>query len=137
MAAATAAWSLAHSGELERATELAAEAIDAHRALGDRSGEGHAHDTQGLIHYQLGRYAQAVAAYRRALACFQSIGDLYFQARVLTRLAQTEQAWRGTQEALPLWREALRLFEELGSPDAETTRDALLEATALEASEAK
>jgi tetratricopeptide (TPR) repeat protein len=125
LALSTAAWSLTHCDDHAGALELAAEAIALDSRSGDRNGEAHAHDTVGLASYRLGRLPEALAAYERALHLFQELGDVRYQGRVLTRMAQVRQDSGQPEAARAARRAALDLFEQVGAPEAAQVREIL------------
>jgi hypothetical protein len=59
------------------------EALDLHRAVGNRHGETLTWDSLGYAHRQLGHHAQAVACFRRALTAYRQLGGHRYRQTVV------------------------------------------------------
>lgn len=118
-------WVYAQRGEYGPALEHCEQALALLRTTDDRHGEANTWDSLGFIYAQLGRYRRAVSCYGRALAMYRRIGDRYDEADTLTRLGDSRQASEDIAGAVRTWRRALRIFDDLGHPDAGRVREKL------------
>jgi tetratricopeptide (TPR) repeat protein len=75
----------------------------------------------------LGRPGEAEEDYRLALTAAREAGDRPTDAGALRSLARPLRALSRPAEAEAVLREALAVFEALGSPEAAVTREALAE----------
>ena len=82
----------------------------------------------------LGRPAEAEQDYRLALTAASEAGDRPVEAEALRSLARPLKALARVAEARETLREALAVFEALGSPEAEATRERLAELASREES---
>ena len=92
------------------------------RDLGDRAGEADAWDSLGYARHHLGRHADALACYQRAVDPYRDLGDLGSQAQALTRMGDTHHAAGSPVAARAAWRQALAIFDDLGHPSASQVR---------------
>ena len=92
------------------------------RDIGDPYEEGKALHRVGEAQRGDGRYALAQESYQRALAVARDVADSYLEARCLEGLGETALQLRGRRSAEVLWRQALAVFDRLGSSEAETLR---------------
>ncbi|MDX6320155.1 MAG: hypothetical protein QOF52_13, partial [Propionibacteriaceae bacterium] len=90
--------------------------------LGDRHGEAGAWDSVAFARHHLGAYRSAIDGYERALTGYRALGDRLSQAAVLIHLGDTQDATGEVNSARDAWQEALRIFEDLGQPDAAEAR---------------
>ena len=79
-------------------------------------------DTLGSIYAQTGRHHEALGWYQRALDRYEETGDRLNGAIVRGHLAESHQATGDQPAAHAAYRRALRLYEEIDHPDAETIR---------------
>jgi tetratricopeptide (TPR) repeat protein len=77
----------------------------------------------GFALHHLGRHADAIACYRRALGLLQEVSDRYEQAHVLTRLGDTHVATSDPQAARDAWQQAQAIFDDLRHPKAKQVCD--------------
>ena len=75
----------------------------------------------------LGRTAEAEEDFRLALETARAAGDRPVEAEALRSLARPLRALSRPEEAREVLREALAVFEALGSPEAVVTRERLAE----------
>jgi tetratricopeptide (TPR) repeat protein len=76
----------------------------------------------GVIHQQQGNLGEAQAKYEQSLAIKMELSDKLGIAHSLHQLGMIHQEQGSYREALEKWVQALTLWEQLGSPDAETAR---------------
>jgi tetratricopeptide (TPR) repeat protein len=74
----------------------------------------------GFVYQHLGRSAEAVASYRRALDIFRGLGDRYFTAATLTYLGDAYHATGDVSSARETLHEALSILDDLNHPDRQT-----------------
>ena len=123
-------WYHALLGDHDRALTRSRQALALQRELGDRCGEANTWDTLGYSHHHLGQNAKATSCYQRAASLFAEIGDRTGQAETLIHLADARSAVGSRRAAIAVWREALRMLDELHHPDADQVRDKLSRAMA-------
>ena len=80
----------------------------------------------GVIHQQQGNLGEAQAKYEQSLAIKMELSDKLGIAHSLHQLGMIHQEQGSYREALEKWVQALTLWEQLGSPDAETARHNLI-----------
>ncbi|HJP78846.1 MAG TPA: tetratricopeptide repeat protein [Pseudonocardiaceae bacterium] len=81
-----------------------------HRAQFDREGEAATVDSLGFLAQQRGEQDKARDYLEQALALRRELGNPYFEADTLDRLAQAQIALGEAARAESAWREALRLY---------------------------
>lgn len=81
--------------------------------------EGYALTALSEIHRRAGQYPHAVSNAQRALRLHRFIQLRIGEARALRALGQALYDGVGLSEAEPYWREAVAIFSDLGSPEAE------------------
>jgi len=101
------------TGQNDRALGLAGTCLDLFQRMGDSGSVGLTWGVSGDAYYTLGQYAEAVTAYRHALAIFRERGMERFLAVCLYRLACSLHALGRLDEALPLFGEAAPIFASL------------------------
>jgi CHAT domain-containing protein len=85
------------------------------KARGNQAGEAMATEGIARAYYHLDKPEESIVNHLRALDLFSSTGDLAGQAEVLANLALVHSTHLDLQEALPRYRAALALFEDLGA----------------------
>jgi tetratricopeptide (TPR) repeat protein len=93
--------------------------------ISERSEQTRAFRHIGQIHHQSGRFAAAYENHQQALDLAIRIKDPYERAQALNGIGYALLHIEGQEPALYRWRTALRLFEQLGVPEAETLREKL------------
>jgi tetratricopeptide (TPR) repeat protein len=118
------AWTLAHLGAAHLEQGHGALAVDYHqhaRAIAcdtqDLFGEAEALNGLGETSQAIGQAAEARVAHARALSLTSQTGDKYEQARAHAGLACGYEHDEPDQAA-DHWRQALALYDELGTPEA-------------------
>ncbi|WP_405770349.1 NB-ARC domain-containing protein [Streptomyces sp. NBC_00080] len=101
-------------------------AIDLHRELGNPNGEAAAWDSLGYAHHHLAAHERAVDCYRHALTLYRGLHDAYLEADTLVHIGDSQEAAGERTEAGVSWRQALRILEHLGHPDAQAVRQRLV-----------
>jgi DNA-binding SARP family transcriptional activator/tetratricopeptide (TPR) repeat protein/DNA-binding XRE family transcriptional regulator len=128
-AIAAASIGLAHGhlrlGDPGTAARYAAEATAIARSVGYRDLEGQARAAAAEIHLHSGDAEQAAEAARQAAAIHEETGNRPGQARALCVLGHARQHMHGPDAAVPCWQQALDLFTDIGSPDADALRPLL------------
>ena len=81
----------------------------------------------GVVYARQGDHDRALAYQRASLRVFQELADPHCQAECLRQLGDTLQALGRTTEARARWRDALAIFEQLQTTDAEQVRALLNE----------
>jgi tetratricopeptide (TPR) repeat protein len=109
-------------GDFDEAVALCEEAVEIQQAVGDRYMLGTTWDSLGYAHQHLGHHEQAISCYRNALELIREQGGRYFEAETLTHLGDTHALAGDDRSARDAWQAAVGIYEELGHPDAETTR---------------
>ena len=107
---------LSASVTLERARAMLAALATFHTARGEHYDAALALNNIGLTYYLEGRYDQALAAYRRALALYQRLHERPRQALALQNIALVEYELGRFSDAAPRYAQALRLVSQQDSP---------------------
>ncbi|MER6114383.1 BTAD domain-containing putative transcriptional regulator [Streptomyces sp. NPDC001743] len=116
---------LTQSGQLEAAAESLQEAYQVFKDSRQRLWEGMALFRLAEVDIAAERPAQAAAGAEVALTVLRGIGGEWRRANVLTVLGSSLDGIGQTGRAQVCWREALAIFETLGSPEAEEVRTLL------------
>jgi DNA-binding SARP family transcriptional activator len=111
----------AYLGPGEAAPSLAAatEALQLHRAAGDRPGEAEALRELGFVHWRLQQPGEALERSRQAHALHRGLGDVAGEASALHNLAEIHRGLGSVARALELYDEALRLHWAARNPSGE------------------
>jgi DNA-binding SARP family transcriptional activator/tetratricopeptide (TPR) repeat protein len=109
-------------GRYELADRHLQEALAMAREAGAHSAEADALSLLGEVSLALGHQAQARIHYNGALVLARQAGDNYLQARAHDGLARAHHADADLRQASDDWRQALALYTELGSPNADQIR---------------
>jgi tetratricopeptide (TPR) repeat protein len=122
---------IAHSGlgavhaelkQCDQAVMHFEDALTCYRSSGEKIGIGFVLHFLAGVHQQAGRAEDAVNTYREAVAHRQAIGHRQGEAMSLRRLGASLKDVGDTATANKCWEQALAIFEELGSPDADEVR---------------
>ncbi|MBO0818759.1 MAG: tetratricopeptide repeat protein, partial [Actinobacteria bacterium] len=84
--------------------------------------EGAIWDSLGYAHHQRGDYDQAIVCYERAIALSRVLADRFNEADTLTSLGDVHHSAGDIGAARLVWRDALRIFDEIAHPDREKVR---------------
>src|SRR5229473_6964719 len=114
-------------GEYRRAIEFHEQHLAIARELGDRQGEANALGNLGVAYDSLGEYRRAIGFHEQTRAIAHEIGDRQGEAYALFNGASALVKLGRPAEAIPRAESALKIFEQIESPDAATTRAALAE----------
>jgi tetratricopeptide (TPR) repeat protein len=106
-------------GQQTQAIQYAEQALKTARDAGFRILEGQTHTAMAAAHLDLGRSEQAVEHAEQALRLHRRSGHRLGHARTLVVLGQLLGRRDGAGAARSCWQEALALFSEVGSPDAQ------------------
>lgn len=99
------------------------------RQLGQRLGEGMILLKLGELHTEAGRFGQAAAHLTDSLAIFRDLDSPYWQGRAHASHGHLHAATGEPDRAVQSWKEAVRLLEPLGAPEAAQVAALLHEAT--------
>ncbi|MGW1655366.1 AfsR/SARP family transcriptional regulator [Streptomyces atratus] len=116
---------LTQSGRLEDAADSLKEAHQVFKDSRQRLYEGMALFRLAEVDIAAGRPAQAAANSEIALTVLRGIGGEWRRGNVLTVLGRALSGIGQTDRAQVCWREALAIFEALGSPEADDVRSLL------------
>ncbi|KUN29791.1 SARP family transcriptional regulator [Streptomyces antibioticus] len=106
-------------GRHDEALMYCASALRLARADDDDYTLGHVLNSTGTAHHHLGAYDDAVAAFEESLLRFQQVGGVpWAEAHTLASLADTRSALGDREGARTLLREAIRILDGIGHPDA-------------------
>ncbi|MFI7410662.1 BTAD domain-containing putative transcriptional regulator [Streptomyces sp. NPDC049627] len=117
---------LAQAGELTHAVEQLTEALEVFRDSRQRLWEGMAIFRIAEILLSERKPAQAAAHAEQSLAVLRGIGGDWRRGNVLTVLGRALYDIGHLDRAQACWREALSIYEDLGSPEATEVRGLLL-----------
>ncbi|GGV92598.1 regulatory protein AfsR [Streptomyces gelaticus] len=113
------------SMKLSDATSQLNHALEAFRDSRQRLWEGMALFRLAEVEIASGRHAQAAQYSESALTVLRGIGGDWRRGNVLTVLGRALDGIGQTGRAQVCWREALGIYEELGSPEAQDVRSLL------------
>lgn len=114
-----------HTAQPLRAVDLAGQARTLAAQAGFRMLEGQAHTLMAAAHLALGHHAQARIHAEQALALHRRTGHRLGQARSLRVLGAVLGGTGDAEAAAACWRDALDLFRDTGSPEADEVRELL------------
>jgi tetratricopeptide (TPR) repeat protein len=117
-----AGWVRIMLGDFDDAVALCEQAVRIAEAVDDRYLLGTNWDTLGYAHHHLGHHQRAITCYRRALELVREQGDRYFEAETLTHLGDTHAVIDDPRRAHDAWLGAVRIYDELGHPEADQLR---------------
>ncbi|THA72799.1 AfsR/SARP family transcriptional regulator [Streptomyces sp. A0958] len=120
---------LTQSGRLEEAADSLKEAYQVFKDSRQRLWEGMALFRLAELDIAAHRPAQAAANSETALTVLRGIGGEWRRGNVLTVLGRSLRGIGQTGRAQVCWREALEIYEALGSPEAADVRHLLTSAT--------
>ncbi|MGX9884486.1 AfsR/SARP family transcriptional regulator [Streptomyces sp. NPDC002276] len=118
-------WTYILMGKYEDALTECEAAIAIHRETGDRNGEAAALDSLGYAYHHLRDHDRALDRYEQALSLYRETRDRYLEADTLVHIGDTHRAAHQDTRAALAWREALRILDEIGHPEAEQIRHRL------------
>lgn len=122
----TMGWFQTLLGDHAAAITVCTEALALHQEVGDLAGQWETWDSLGHAHHHLGDHEQAVIGFGNALELVRQTRDRYWEAVIADHLADAHLARGEADTADGLWRDAVRILDELAHPDAERLRAKLL-----------
>ncbi|MBQ1094251.1 AfsR/SARP family transcriptional regulator [Streptomyces sp. B93] len=117
---------LAQAGDLDQAADRLAEALEVFRDSRQRLWEGMAIFRIAEVRLAAGNPASAAALAEQSLAVLRGIGGEWRRGNVLTVLGRALDGIGQSGRAQACWREALSIYEELGSPETAEVRALLV-----------
>ncbi|MBO1337118.1 AfsR/SARP family transcriptional regulator [Streptomyces sp. VRA16 Mangrove soil] len=121
---------LTQSGQLSAARSILIEALEVFRDSRQRLWEGMTLFRIAETDLDAARNAAAASASEQALTLLRGIGGDWRRSLVLTTLGRALQGLGQTDRARVCWQEALEIYEQLKSPEAEVVRGLLSPAQA-------
>lgn len=122
---------LTQSGDLAAASERLQEALEVFRDSRQRLWEGMALFRLAEVDIAAGRCAEAAAGAETALTVLRGIGGGWRRGNVLTVLGRALSGIGQSGRARVCWLEALAIYDELKSPEADEVRELLAPLTAV------
>ncbi len=122
-------WCHAEMGNYQQALSFCHQAISLDQEFGNQHGEAADWDSLGYAHYQLADYAQAASCHQKAAGLFGVSGDRGGHAVALEHLGDARLAAGDPQTARQSFQQALTIYDDLGSGDAEPVRAKLRKAS--------
>lgn len=113
------------NGDYRQAVADCTEALDRQRQMADRVGQAATLDSLGFAHHRLGDLTAAVACYEQSVERFRESANRYHEAETLTRLGEAHEQLADLPAAAEAWRRAQRIYDELGDPAADESRQRL------------
>jgi len=114
-------------GEMRKAIEYYEQHLAIARETGDRRGEGRALGNLGIAYKHLGETRKAIEYYEQTFAIERETGDRRGQGISVWNMSLSLYQLGERKQALANAEAALRIFEEIESPDAEKVRRRLAE----------
>jgi DNA-binding SARP family transcriptional activator len=115
-------WDLAKLGCYQQALSYSRRAVALSQQLDNRQLLPHALDSLAYVYWHLGRLAEAVGCYRRAVELFGETGERYRMARSLGCAGDAHHSDANLSAARQAWTQALAILDELNHPDADGIR---------------
>lgn len=112
-------WYATRQGEHRQALAHCQAALELFRQGESRPGEAATWDSLGVIHQKLANLDESAYCFERALELSRTIGNLRFEADVLSHLGDTHNLAGRRRVAEQAWRQALDILADLGSADSE------------------
>lgn len=112
-------WVHALSGQYREALACCRRALAILERRDNAHGRACCWDSLGYIHAHLGDHAYAAGCFRRSELLFRRLGERYLVAQTLVHAGVNALARDDVHEAARAWRSALRIFDELGAPEAD------------------
>jgi DNA-binding SARP family transcriptional activator/tetratricopeptide (TPR) repeat protein len=109
-------------GHHDRAVTCLEESLAIFRELGDRRGEAAILHDLGVVYQRQGRYEDALRRLRESLAIRRELGDSHGQAETLRELGVTLRALGRPEQARAHWVQALAIFGQRQTTDADRVR---------------
>jgi tetratricopeptide (TPR) repeat protein len=106
----------------EESLPLCIQALELYSELGHVEGEADVLLNLGDLERELGRYPNAVAYYRRSIELDHVLGDRYWAAVALERLADTHRVTGDDTAATTLLTQSAALLHEIRHPDEQRVR---------------
>jgi tetratricopeptide (TPR) repeat protein len=117
-------WYHAQLGQYRQTLIHCGRSLRLQQTIGDRDGAADSWDSLGYAHHHMNQHHLALDCYRRAMNLWRETGNRHGQADTLVNIGDTLAAL-ARPDAADAWRQALRILEDLGHPDAERVRDKL------------
>ncbi len=118
-------WYLARLGRPDEAATHARAALQIADELGDGKSEAGVHTTLGYLNHRDRRHDEAARSYQQAVHLSRRSGDRHYLANALRSLGDVHTDLGGHRAARAAKTEALRIFEELDYPQANSLRTEL------------
>jgi tetratricopeptide (TPR) repeat protein len=115
-------WFHARLGDHEESLRFCRLALDLQQRIGARLSQAETLDSIGRACYQLGRHDEAAVHLQAACALYREFSDRYNEADELVVLGDVRLDAGDVGGARTVWRDALRIFDELGHADADLLR---------------
>ncbi len=106
-------------GQKKRAIGYYEQALEIHREVKDRQGEGATLNNLGLVYDALGKKPEALAYYEQALSILREVGDRRTEGTTLNNLGGVYNALGKKPEALAYYEQALGIRREVGDRGGE------------------
>jgi len=114
-------------GETRRAIEFYEKHLAIAREIGDRRGEGNDLGNLGNAYADLGETRRAIEFYEKRIAIAREIGDRRGEGNALFNMSLSLDKLDKRAQAIECASTALKIYEEIESPHAETVRRKLAE----------
>ncbi|MGH8901509.1 MAG: tetratricopeptide repeat protein [Egibacteraceae bacterium] len=105
-------------GRFEEAISCFDAGLPMFRQLGYRRLEAHSLRRLGDLYEQQGHYHEAIACFDKSLPILRELSDRLWEARTLVRRGDILDHLSDHDGARMVWREALRIFQAIGAPEA-------------------
>ncbi len=108
-----------HTGDLQKAVQLARQSVTTHEEIDDRVGQADAYNILAIAHDDLGDWDRAIEAYYKSWMIRQEIGDVYGQAASGNNLAEIHVRRGEWDQAVSLYEQSLALWRQIGAVRSE------------------
>lgn len=112
-------WVAANMGDYDATIVNCREALDIQQASGDQNGQAATTDSLAVAYEARGDVRLAATMYERSAALFHRSGDRFHEAEVLNHAGSAHHELGDADAAGRCWQEALEIYQEIGSHNAE------------------
>jgi DNA-binding SARP family transcriptional activator/tetratricopeptide (TPR) repeat protein len=119
-------WLQAHLGDPEQTLTACERALTLFQEIDDHSGAAATWESLGYAHHRLGHHPQAITCYQQTVELYRErVGDRYYNALALNRIAETHHATSNLEAARDFWLQAIAILDDIKHPDAASVRSRL------------
>ena len=108
-------------GKLTEALKFFQQALEIHRAIGDKEGEANALNNMGVVYEIQSKLTEALKFFQQALEIHRAIGNKKGEANALDNMGIVYEIQSKLTEALQHYQKALDIYREIGNKEGEAS----------------